>query len=672
VHYRYFNLLVLIRLQSSIYESIPHIVCVCDRCPTLMSTSPPESENAAHAEPVRPEQAHEPAQTADQNNARHSAPQRNSSSSLLSRLFSPSNKVGEPSTIDSGSDNSAETVSNTGSPFQAGIRKNNFDDINFRNTSTDPMATTMPPVKPLALSAGGTLAPASKEFDIPDIRRVNSLLISHRDLLNSRRGRGTSLERTQKEKRVQDFSKSVFSINPGDTGLINSPTPQSPTAPITGSDNPFLDGFRASYRSWRDAHPGIAAEKAWSFGEQASGEVPEGQVEKSVAEALAGIEPNSRSRKASHSLRFFREGLPEEKPKRREVKDNGHLRDKLPRMKDLALSDESISLAEGSDYSTSKSNETPISTFDSSSHISKSDNLPGDASLQAGRRPTALPAQLLDDLRKQHNLTPAPSKGFSFSRSLPVTESERDKAPAESQEGYGDDDTKAVTGEKKPTTKDEEDESGEEKISSALFVPHKTSHDPPKREVLGRDDQEQLGSLSHQREQADSDEWLVEHEVPPRVGGDIVIGKASPHNLLEAVHDHTPEQERDSHFPDDLQSLDLSYDAVSEMGYSTKDEESSFTDDTEATPTGRSSARRYMTENHKDRLHRHQQKAKAPLEAIELIPYRHQVGGHTTMWRFSKRAVCKQLNNRENEFYERIERYHPNLLKFMPRYVGFT
>ncbi len=58
-----------------------------------------------------------------------------------------------------------------------------------------------------------------------------------------------------------------------------------------------------------------------------------------------------------------------------------------------------------------------------------------------------------------------------------------------------------------------------------------------------------------------------------------------------------------------------------------------------------------------------------PRDAIELIPYKHQVGGHTTLWRFSKRAVCKQLTNRENEFYEKVERYHRDLLPFLPRYV---
>lgn len=55
------------------------------------------------------------------------------------------------------------------------------------------------------------------------------------------------------------------------------------------------------------------------------------------------------------------------------------------------------------------------------------------------------------------------------------------------------------------------------------------------------------------------------------------------------------------------------------------------------------------------------------LEAVELKPYDHQVGGHNTVYRFSRRAVCKQLNNRENEFYETIERTHAELLHFLPR-----
>lgn len=56
--------------------------------------------------------------------------------------------------------------------------------------------------------------------------------------------------------------------------------------------------------------------------------------------------------------------------------------------------------------------------------------------------------------------------------------------------------------------------------------------------------------------------------------------------------------------------------------------------------------------------------------AVELKPFNHKVGGHTAIFRFSKRAVCKALVKRENVWYESIETYHEELLKFMPKYIG--
>lgn len=60
---------------------------------------------------------------------------------------------------------------------------------------------------------------------------------------------------------------------------------------------------------------------------------------------------------------------------------------------------------------------------------------------------------------------------------------------------------------------------------------------------------------------------------------------------------------------------------------------------------------------------------KYPL-AVELQPFKNKVGGHTAIFKFSHRAVCKALVNRENTWYENIEILHPELLKFMPRYIG--
>lgn len=55
---------------------------------------------------------------------------------------------------------------------------------------------------------------------------------------------------------------------------------------------------------------------------------------------------------------------------------------------------------------------------------------------------------------------------------------------------------------------------------------------------------------------------------------------------------------------------------------------------------------------------------------VTLKPFKHQVGGHNPIFRFSERAVCKPLANHENEFYENVEKCHPELLPFMPKYIG--
>ncbi|KAM0750588.1 SAICAR synthase-like protein [Meredithblackwellia eburnea MCA 4105] len=55
---------------------------------------------------------------------------------------------------------------------------------------------------------------------------------------------------------------------------------------------------------------------------------------------------------------------------------------------------------------------------------------------------------------------------------------------------------------------------------------------------------------------------------------------------------------------------------------------------------------------------------------VPLEPYNHQVGGHSHIFRFSKKAVCKPLTSGENRFYEALERSSPRLLAFVPQYLG--
>lgn len=65
---------------------------------------------------------------------------------------------------------------------------------------------------------------------------------------------------------------------------------------------------------------------------------------------------------------------------------------------------------------------------------------------------------------------------------------------------------------------------------------------------------------------------------------------------------------------------------------------------------------------------------RTPLRApptVELTPFANKVGGHTAIFRFSKRAVCKALAHRENRWYEAVEESRGRgLLAFAPRYLG--
>ncbi|KAG9038570.1 hypothetical protein FRB95_000791 [Tulasnella sp. JGI-2019a] len=58
------------------------------------------------------------------------------------------------------------------------------------------------------------------------------------------------------------------------------------------------------------------------------------------------------------------------------------------------------------------------------------------------------------------------------------------------------------------------------------------------------------------------------------------------------------------------------------------------------------------------------------LPPVPLKPFRNQVGGHSAIYKFTKRAVCKPLVSRENLFYESVEREAPPLLGYIPRYLG--
>lgn len=121
--------------------------------------------------------------------------------------------------------------------------------------------------------------------------------------------------------------------------------------------------------------------------------------------------------------------------------------------------------------------------------------------------------------------------------------------------------------------------------------------------------------------------------------------------------------------PPQSPTLDVYSDTEYASDYSATSYESTGPGD-ETTPTPTPTAKSALTDRSTaESTATEQPSHPQPVGAVELRPYNHQVGGHSTIYSFSRQAVCKQLNSKENEFYETIEQHHPELLDFLPRYV---
>ncbi|RKL31051.1 hypothetical protein BFJ63_vAg6041 [Fusarium oxysporum f. sp. narcissi] len=394
-------------------------------------------------------------------------------------------------------------------------------------------------------------------------------------------------------------------------------------------------------------------EKIWSIG-SVEGQEEDGLVEKSVTEAMAGLEHNARSRKSSYSLRFFKEGLPpEDKPRRKDTKQTA--KEKLTPLEE----DHQHALREASQPTTSDKEPTAIRTRqeDRKGSFFTSDSLdeqpvlstspsedyfsiPVNGSIKSEDKAPLRVQQPLSQAKDGNEqvesakvVGPTPVSNAEAAREAEFVESRRDSAgSAHTDVGSRDD--------------GEAEESGEEKISSAVFLPHQELQDPcvsePQDRIAARSIRVRSLSQSNQRP------WLVKADEPES----------------EAIHEKDEPPYGISRHPSREKLTLKRGDLIPQQG-----EEGAVIEE-EITVTTDSHKQPQIVSQYEDHVHDHQHDPQEPLEAIELIPYKHQVGGHTTLWRFSRRAVCKQLNNRENEFYETIERYHRDLLPFLPRYIG--
>ncbi|KKA28733.1 hypothetical protein TD95_005239 [Thielaviopsis punctulata] len=386
-------------------------------------------------------------------------------------------------------------------------------------------------------------------------------------------------------------------------------------------------------------------EKIWSIGSE-DGSGRDGQVEKYITDSMNGNEVTSRSRKASHHMRVFKEGLPIPEVKKRDKSHHGRERERerekereLERLQPI-----SASPPENNDIKVDTDNEGLSKTPKTASDLS---------SMQALLSKTkGTPLEKAVDKTCDEPRTPRQKADVAGDDEISVLSPFSIAGSATNTPASGDHERRTSTGSAEIGSQGEEgEESSEEKISSALFVPHHQADSvTPETETscsMTIENQPTPGGS----EDENFNEWLVkaEHEdgqpespvTEPTV---VAVEKTRKHESLSqkrdgASHGRPEEAAMSQTIPRPFASQPHTHGGASQLTEEPKD----------ISPVPQEPIAR---------------------QAIELIPYKHQVGGHTTLWRFSKRAVCKQLNNRENEFYEEVERYHRDLLPFLPRYIG--
>ncbi|UPX10891.1 Inositol-hexakisphosphate kinase [Ascochyta rabiei] len=473
-------------------------------------------------------------------------------------------------------------------------------------------------------------------------------------------------------------------MSPVDSPVRRSSTPHNVDAHAPLSKALTDTEERRRNREWREGKPvpfrGSAAHEDLALEDQA--------VKKIEATLPKTEQPSSgRSRKASHFLRVFKDAEGPEEQQKREIRS----KDRRPTDNALSTLSEEVD-ADALTHSLQQVSR-PTSVVQTPHHedVESYFEIPGSASkdndsalssaaaMQTDKK-RQLPWPLLEEIRNFTNLTPGALPGSSMSRSLPASvlnklhaHASRARSPQSQDEPNDYFQPKEKDANQSPASEEDED-SEREQISSALYFPHrqhKAAELVPSAEETGRSEMDD----SRKRDSIHAGKvprgWDTGEAVKTPEEVEISLQSQDTNQCLHGDLAATASVQKENDNPSTSASFDaFSAESESEMeslaestqsllGY-----ESSATDDLGTTPTAT-----IIKPEHKTATAPAPQPP-APLGAVELKPYNHQVGGHSTVYRFSRRAVCKQLNNRENEFYETVERHHPELLDFLPRYIG--
>lgn len=374
---------------------------------------------------------------------------------------------------------------------------------------------------------------------------------------------------------------------------------------------------REQYRSWRE---GKAKLNGMTIAQsQRRQSRAEGDVDRYIDARISRPEAqfaNVRSRKASHYLGLFREREDEEKRHADKQRANDQQWERDSEFSGRGQTD-------GKDIAGDK--------YGGAVHGFKQGMAPH------------LPLELLEDIRNHHQLAPGAGRKIPYPRSLPTYE-EFLNEPTKQQR------REAL----------QVEDLNEEYIQSAQYFPHqglRLEDSPTELQIAQHKLQQAAEATCQQQDKAKSgaehvDIALRHGDTSDRLQGDLLPS--------DALFDQLPGPALD----DKHVKSDSEYESDSISGYESPEAEDFSTTPT-ATPRAESQVA-LLSPSKSKRSHR----PPAPVGAVELKPYNHQVGGHNTVYSFSRRAVCKQLNSKENKFYETVEKYHPELLAYMPRYIG--
>ncbi|KAL8830677.1 MAG: hypothetical protein Q9170_005629 [Blastenia crenularia] len=414
------------------------------------------------------------------------------------------------------------------------------------------------------------------------------------------------------------------------------------------------------------------------------------RVEKRIEATLTKAEPGStaRSRKSSHLLGLFKENSVQEarKPAERlvsppakdlKIEENGTEGVLHEPSNERQASGLNLEVTESVVQADRRLGSQPLHrTFRNKDKSKDEERLKDIPYSQAHDSLKQIPSALLSEIREHRLAIPVGSRDDSRKpQSLQSTVLPLSQEPSLKEQAQGPtvSDPRSVTGIELPEAIQEgeaDEDSDKEEISSALYYPHEA---PSPDTLEGFDD---VQRASAQGPATNNLEVLGEPELPidrddetPSEEVDIAL---QSQNKQRYLHGDLPK----AGIPhEDALALDSGLSSASDSEYESLDEgtrsisgdERNFQTDSETTPKASPGA---IPSILRSKSGKGLARPAALFGAVELKPYTHQVGGHSTVYKFSKRAVCKPLSNRENEFYEVIEHQHPELLKFLPRYIG--